>query len=534
MNLKLRWYLLAIVSLGFLLRVVWLDRYPAGFNPDEASFGYNAYSLLQTGRDEWGEPWYKLISNNLRAFGDDKFPAYVFLSVPSVKLFGLNEFATRLPNAVLGTLAILSVYLLTSRLFPKSKLWTALLMAISPWHISLSRGTFETNALTLFIPLGLYLILQGRFILAAIILGLNSYTYLAARFLSLPMAAITMWLARVAKPNWVKFGLVFLLIAGPGLWHMVTSGNNRVADVGIFNPTGGWQEVADRRFTARNLGLSDGLARIFNNKAVYLATTTVKNYLSYISWQFLFTQGAGEADYGVIPGRGLLYFFEIPLLLIFLWTFIKRQTKPALLLTLLILIAPIPATLAKGPGLAANRAAAMIPFLAIGSSWGLAVLDSRGWSRLLLGSVIIMSLLFFLENYIYHAPLLFGAARNSGIKEVFVRTKQLTDKYADVRFSRSLSEPHVYVAFYWQIDPKIYQQATTGWTNFDKRYKFLDQMDGYTLGKYRFGDIHPTDKTDHPILYIGRPTDFPPDFPEYFHIDYPNGQTAIKVAEKLP
>lgn len=532
--IKHKWYLLAIVTVGFLLRVIWLDRYPAGFNPDEASFGYNAYSLLQTGRDEWGEPWYKLFSNNLRAFGDDKFPMYVFLSVPSVKLFGLNEFAARLPNAVLGTLAILSVYLLASRLFPQGRLWAALLLAISPWHISLSRGTFETNALTFFIPLGLYLILKGRFVLAAIILGLNSYTYLAARFLSLPMAAITMWVARTAKPNGIKFGLVFLLIAGPGLWHMLLSGNNRVADVGIFNPTGGWQEVADRRFAARNFGLPDSVARVFNNKAVYLVSTTVKNYLSYLSPQFLFTQGAGEADYGVIPGRGLLYFFEIPLLLIFIWTFIKRPSRSSLLLVLLIAVAPIPAALSKGPGLAANRAAAMIPFLAICSGFGLAGLISRGWNRLLLGLVIIMSLVFFLEDYIYHSPLLFGIARNYGIKEVFVRAKPLADKYTDVRFSRSLSEPHIYVAFYWQIDPQIYQQATSSWTDFDKQYKFLDQMDGYTLGEYRFGDIHPTDKTDHPILYIGRPDDFPPNFPEYFHVDYLNGKTAIKVAEALP
>lgn len=532
--IKHKWYLLAIVTIGFLLRVIWLDRYPAGFNPDEASFGYNAYSLLKTGRDEWGEPWYKLFSNNLRAFGDDKFPVYVFLSVPSVKLFGLNEFATRLPNAVLGTLAILSVYLLASRLFPQGRLWAALLMAISPWHISLSRGTFETNVLTLFIPLGLYLILQGRFVLAAIILGLNSYTYLAARFLSLPMAAITMWLARVAKPNWIKFGLVFLLIAGPGLRHMLTSGNSRVTDVGIFSPTGGWQEVADRRFTARVLGLPDGVARIFNNKAVFVVSTAFKNYLSYLSPQFLFTQGAGEADYGVIPGRGLLYFFEIPLLLMFIWAFIERPSKSSTLLVLLILIAPIPAALAKGPGMAANRAAAMIPFLAICSSSGLAGLISRGWSRLLLGSVIIVSLVFFLENYIYHSPLLFGAARNWGMKEVFARAKPLADKYTDVRFSRLLSEPHIYVAFYWQIDPAFYQQATAGWTDFDKRYKFLDQMDGYYLDKYRFGDIHPSDSTDHPILYIGRPTDFSNDFAEYFHIDYLNGQTAIKVAEARP
>src|SRR3989344_1760646 len=153
------WVLAAILVLGLVLRLWALDKFPSGFSADEASYGYNAYSLLKTGRDEWGEPWYQLIYTNLRSFGDARFPLYSFLAIPSIKLLGLNEFAVRLPNAILGTLAIAAVYLLAKKLINwQTGQLAALLLAISPWHVSLSRGAFETNTLTLLAPLGIYLL----------------------------------------------------------------------------------------------------------------------------------------------------------------------------------------------------------------------------------------------------------------------------------------------------------------------------------------------------------------------------------------
>ena len=58
--------LIGILILGLALRIIWLDKYPPGFTPDEAAFGYNAYSLIQTGKDEWGTAWYSLPFTNLK------------------------------------------------------------------------------------------------------------------------------------------------------------------------------------------------------------------------------------------------------------------------------------------------------------------------------------------------------------------------------------------------------------------------------------------------------------------------------------
>src|SRR3989339_2190313 len=102
-----------ILALSFLLRVVALDKYPVGFTPDEASFGYDAYSILKTGKDQWGNA-FPLV---LKSFGDYKAPIYAYLTIPSVSIFGLTKFAVRLPNALLGSLAVYVVYLLINKLF---------------------------------------------------------------------------------------------------------------------------------------------------------------------------------------------------------------------------------------------------------------------------------------------------------------------------------------------------------------------------------------------------------------------------------
>src|SRR3989339_362190 len=111
-----------VLALGFLLRIAFLGSVPSGFTPDEASQGYAAYSLLQTGKDEWGIPW---PITSFRAFADFRAPLQTYLMIPSIAIFGLNEFAVRFPSAIFGSLAILAVFLLANELFP-GKRWKVL------------------------------------------------------------------------------------------------------------------------------------------------------------------------------------------------------------------------------------------------------------------------------------------------------------------------------------------------------------------------------------------------------------------------
>ncbi len=146
--------LFCLVSFAAILRFAFLADFPVGFTADEAAQGYTAYSILETGRDEWGTPF----PLSPRSFGEFKLPLYTYLTIPSVAVFGLNEFAVRFPAAFFGTLAVLAVFLLVRKLFDNEFLafFASFLLAVSPWHISLSRAALEANLTTFFLPLRFY------------------------------------------------------------------------------------------------------------------------------------------------------------------------------------------------------------------------------------------------------------------------------------------------------------------------------------------------------------------------------------------
>ena len=99
--MKKYFILVAALLLGFYLRIHNVANMPNGLTWDEAALGYNAFSILKTGRDEFG----KFLPIIFKSFGDYKPGLYVYLAVPSVAIFGLTEFATRLPSVLATTSA---------------------------------------------------------------------------------------------------------------------------------------------------------------------------------------------------------------------------------------------------------------------------------------------------------------------------------------------------------------------------------------------------------------------------------------------
>src|SRR3989344_8165914 len=101
-----------IILLSIVLRFYQLGINPPSLDWDEASIGYNAYSILKTCADEYGNR----LPLSFRSFDDYKPPVYIYLTVISVALFGLTEFAARFPTAVIGVLAVIVVYCLVQEL----------------------------------------------------------------------------------------------------------------------------------------------------------------------------------------------------------------------------------------------------------------------------------------------------------------------------------------------------------------------------------------------------------------------------------
>ena len=127
----------AVLLLFLFTRFFQINSIPSSLYWDEASIGYNAYSVLTTGKDEWGD----LFPLHFRAFGEFKLPVYIYSVVLSESIFGLNEFSVRLPAVIYSFGTILLIYFLTLRIC-KSKfiaILSAFFMAISPWFFPTKR-----------------------------------------------------------------------------------------------------------------------------------------------------------------------------------------------------------------------------------------------------------------------------------------------------------------------------------------------------------------------------------------------------------
>ena len=183
---------LLIIFIGVILRFYQLGNNPPSLDWDETSIGYNAYSILKTGKDEYGS----LFPVSIRSFDDYKPPLTIYLTVPSIATFGLNEFAVRFPFAILGVLAVVVMYFLVKELLPKWEknkqqiiaLTSAFFLSISPWHLQFSRAAFEGSIGLFFLMCGLWLFFKGlrsgRFlVIASIAFVLSLYSYHSFRLL---------------------------------------------------------------------------------------------------------------------------------------------------------------------------------------------------------------------------------------------------------------------------------------------------------------------------------------------------------------
>ncbi|MBP9759587.1 phospholipid carrier-dependent glycosyltransferase [Candidatus Dojkabacteria bacterium] len=535
-----KWVLPVILVIAFLLRVVGLNQYPIGFTPDEASFGYDTYSILKTGKDQWGN-FMPLV---LKSFGDYKAPLYTYLTIPFVAVFDLTKFAVRLPNALLGVGAVYVLYLLVCELLKNvsnlalnsrlTALLASLLLAVSPWHIMMSRGAFEANLITFFLPLGIYLFLKNQYLLSSFVFGLNLFTYHSAKLITpLIVFALVVYSFNNLKKVGIKKlipSVVVLSIFGLLTLYTFTQGAGaRVKDVNIFS--GSTEEGSVNKNLAVTSGEPYLKAKLFNNKFTVSADRFINNFVSYFSPQFLLTRGPAETTYGMMPGNGVLNIVEFIGLVVFIVYMLRFENKKlAIFLIFWLFVSAVPASLATGPGFAGNRAVAMVPAVQIIASIGLTYLIlKRKYLKYGILTLGIISFIIFSEKYLFLSPHKSASGMLYGNLEVAEYLNSFQNNYETVIVSKSISEPHIYVAFATKFEPKEYQEATKSWQFEENNLKWVDQLPEYKMGKYVFRKYNWRDGLLQNNLVVARPEEFLPDTETIFKVNYPNGEPSIYV-----
>jgi 4-amino-4-deoxy-L-arabinose transferase-like glycosyltransferase len=530
--------LLAILVIAAGLRFYKLGEVPVSPDWDETALGYNAYSILKTGRDEYGT----LLPLTIRSFDDYKPPLYVYLTVPSVAVFGLSVFSTRLPSAIMGVLAVLGTYFLVKELFKKNNLalLSAFLLAISPWHLQISRVAFETNvgdAVTIWAVTALLAGLRKKIFLpvSAFLFGIGLYSYHSERvFLPLMLLLLVIIYKKVLFTKEHTGVIITSLLIGVIFFIPLISilfGSNgllRLKATSTFTDTTNLL-ARDIPKLERDHQSGDILGLILDNRRIVYAKTVISGYLSHYSLAWLFLTGDNPRHHA--PDMGLMYLWELPFLLFGMYWAWKYTSGPTrILLFGWFLLAPIPA--APTTGLPhAVRTFNFLPtfqiFTALGILGTFPLFNKKSLlyvAGAVYGLFIVGNLLYFHDMYFVQQNPENSQYWQYGYKEAIALTEKLKGKYQKVVVSTKLDQSYMFFLFYTKYDPAVY--LAEGGT---KSGSFEETNNGFN--KYEFRPIKwSAEKRDGTILYVGDPKDMP--YGNVANIKFLNGTTAIEMADQ--
>lgn len=548
--------LICIILLGFVLRFYRLTGIPPGLGRDEVSVAYNAYSILQTGRDEHG----RILPLYFEAIGDQKLPVIIYLTVSSIALFGLNELGARFPFAFFGSLTVVFLYLLLKEIRIREKsifsakiiLLAPFLLVINPWHLAHSRAVYEITLGTFFFTLGTYLFLKGLrsgiwFLASIVIFGTAFYTYSMTRLLSplLLFYYIFLFLNDLKKLS-KKFHTISIvlgiIILFPFLLNFFDPG-------GIYGPKGAiiftssqtLFKIMDFRSYLAGSQLAF-LGPVFFNRVVMTAYEYFRNLLRAVSPEFYFANGSDIAGIGT---NGQFYIIEVIAFfsgIIMAFRKAIQGDKVHRMLLGWIILTFLSASLTIGAPYATRTLFTVIPIIILTSiGWISSIQYLRRSGRYIrlvtpvLLLIYVWSITFYLISYYIRFPVVYAANWESKTKELF-RYLKTEDKNVDyIVITKPEYSMYAFLLFYNRIPP---QEV---WTNLERH---LPDPDGWKhgkkFGKYEFRDIDwMRDNTSSTsAILVSRGDEYPDKtvvtkeifYPTRYTV-YPYGQQIISLPE---
>ena len=333
---------------------------PPGLYNDEASIGYNAWSIAHHGTDEYGArlPLY------FKAFGEYKNPVYIYLLAPFTWVLPLTVYVERLPAALCG-IAVCALLGLAGRRVTGSNavgLATLLTAAATPWLFSDSRFGVEVTTMEVAVAALIWCLSRawggdarlGWWAAAGVAVGLCALAYSSGRLLA-ALLAVGVLLCdpprRLIQRRTVAFGLPIAAAGGALLGYSQANAGQLTTRLSLLSVT------AD------------------HPDAIHLVARVVRNYATYLGAPFLFTSGDRNPRHNTGFG-GMLLVVLLPVLVVGAVSCIRRIGEPMRRLALLgTALGPVPAALTAESTPHSLRAAGMLPFLLL--------LAAYGWAELL-------------------------------------------------------------------------------------------------------------------------------------------------------
>lgn len=459
---KEKFFLILLLLVSFFIRIYRYNYPPLLW--DEAALGYNSFSILHTGRDEYGQ----ILPLIFKSFGDYKPGLYVYLTIPFVAIFGLNTLAVRLPSIILGSFLPILAYFLIKKHSPSKILpWLlALILTFNPYNIHYSRGAWETNILTFELLLASYFFLNKKYFWSSIIFGLTLFTYQSGKLTSL-LLIFTLFLVNFSKDFFkkdflLKFVLPLYIFSLPILYGLLFQHQgNRLEVVSLFSYP---RNAEEQQQIIKEGGTFD--YQIFHNQLFFFTKNFLTRYFNHFSPQFLLTQGDWQDARHSAPYIGVLLYPSLIFLLIGLFYFLSTNlfnysSKSYLskFFFLWLLLAPIPAALTRDSVQATRIMSFSLPlcyFVALGLNYFFDKYQN------VIFKIIILFL--YLASFIYYGDLYLNHMVKKSPQDWLYGYQQAMEyliKNSPNRltyFTPFYGQPYIYYLFFTKYSPQKYQQ----------------------------------------------------------------------------
>jgi 4-amino-4-deoxy-L-arabinose transferase-like glycosyltransferase len=534
-----KWILVIILILvAGALRLWQVGAVPPSPDWDEAALGYNAYSILHSGKDEYGQ----FLPVVLRSFDDYKPALYAYLVIPFLFIFGLTLQVVRMPSIIFGVTTVVVVFYLFDHLFNNKKLsfLIAFLLAISPWHIQFSRIGFESNVGLSLNIFGIFFFLKGLkkpYLLPLSIVSFcaSIYVYQSEKVFSPLMVLfliVIFWkqLLQISKKYLFASVLLGLVVILPMGLYLLTNPNAlaRAKGVSVFSDNSQIAQSVSR--IQQDQQSHDYLGLILDNRRITYVKEIVANYLSHYDLKWLFITGDVSRHHA--PFMGLLYLWELPFLLagIYFFLFSKYDKKVKLLIFGWFFLAPLPASITTGVPHAV-RTLNFLPTWQLFTAFGLVGIyglfaNKKQWIRygffVLVAVIAVFNSIYYLDQYFVQQNYYNSMDWQYGYKQAIAYVDSLSAKQVIVSNQPPLDQSYMFFLFYLHYNPVLYQSETK---NLSGGFR-----EDHQFGRYTFRPIDwSKEAKDAGTVYVGRPGDFPTAVHVLKTINYLDGSPAIEV-----
>jgi len=538
--------LIIILFLAALLRFYQITNVPPSTQWDETAIGYNAYSILKTGRDEYGQ----FLPLVFKSFGDYKPGLYIYLTVPSVAIFGLNELAVRIPSALAGIASVWLIYLVSLLLFKKKPLalFISFALAMSPWQMHFSRGGWEANLALFLVLLGLLSFLKAEkkpkyLYPSAIAFGLSFLSYQGSKvFVPLLLLGLLIFFFKKIKTLSIKSIIISLfllfLVASPSFLTILTWGGGRLKTMSLFSYPRSENEI-QHILNKDNNNLF--YFNLFHSEGLSFVTRFVERYFNHFSGRFLFFEGDWSSLRHGPSYNGVLYLFDFFLILFGLYFLVRLNTRESKFIWFWLFIAPLPAAITRDSIQGVRSLNMVLPLMIlVGCGFYQLFLWLQKQKKLfsvcfslLLVVFYLFSVAYYLEQYFYHYPLQSSKDWQYGYQQIIQKVYPLRNNYQKIVFTSEYGQPYIYWLFYGQYPPSDYQAKARLTENPSGDVGKVEKLDNVEFRSVNFDG----DKNLSKSLLIGTAMEIPLEKIDYDkqrileEIKFLDGKIAFRIVE---